>query len=40
MKIEDLKEKTKQFVHRCVGLAVALPSSPLGKHIHWSNKNE
>jgi len=35
MKNENLKERTKEFAHRCVKLAVALPNAPLGKHIHW-----
>jgi four helix bundle protein len=30
---EELKERTKQFAHRCVKLAVALPKSALGNHI-------
>ncbi len=27
---EELKERTKQFAHRCVKLALALPDTPLG----------
>jgi four helix bundle protein len=30
---EELKQRTKQFAHRCVKLALALPNSPLGNHI-------
>ena len=30
---EELTERTKLFAHRCVKLAMALPESPLGKHI-------
>jgi four helix bundle protein len=30
---EELKERTKQFAHRCVKLALALPTGPLGDHI-------
>jgi len=33
MKSEDLKERTKQFAHRCVKLAMALPDTYLGNHI-------
>lgn len=29
----DLKRRTKEFAHRCVKLAIALPDTPLGKHI-------
>ncbi len=29
----ELKQRTKEFGHRCVKLAVALPSSDLGAHI-------
>jgi four helix bundle protein len=28
-----LKKRTKEFAHRCVKLVVALPKTPLGKHI-------
>jgi four helix bundle protein len=35
MKNENLKARTKEFAHRCVKLAVALPNTALGKHIHW-----
>ena len=30
---EELKKRTKEFAHRCVKLAVALPKSALGNHI-------
>jgi four helix bundle protein len=30
---EELKRRTKEFAHRCVKLALALPNSPLGNHI-------
>jgi four helix bundle protein len=30
---KELKKKTKDFAHRCVKLALALPSTQLGKHI-------
>jgi len=30
---EALKNRTKQFAHRCVKLAVALPQTYLGRHI-------
>jgi four helix bundle protein len=30
---EELKERTKDFSHRCVKLALALPQGPLGDHI-------
>ncbi len=33
MKTEELKDRTKQFAHRCVKLALALPKTQLGKHI-------
>lgn len=33
MKNENLKEQTKEFAHRCVKLALALPDTPLGRHI-------
>ncbi len=29
----DLKKRTKQFAHRCVKLAFALPENKLGRHI-------
>lgn len=33
MNSEDLKERTKQFGHRCVKLAMALPATALGNAI-------
>jgi four helix bundle protein len=30
---DELKARTKDFAHRCVKLAVALPDAPLGRHI-------
>ena len=30
---EELKVRTKEFAHRCVKLAMALPNTPLGNHI-------
>ena len=33
MNREELTKRTKQFAHRCVKLAMALPETPLGKHI-------
>jgi four helix bundle protein len=33
MKGDELKRRTKEFAHRCVKLAVALPSTQLGNHI-------
>jgi len=33
MKPDELKKRTKEFAHRCVKLAVALPDSVLGRHI-------
>ncbi len=30
---EELKERTKEFAHRCVKLALALPRTVLGNHI-------
>ncbi len=33
MKNENLKKRTKEFAHRCVKLALALPNTPLGRHI-------
>ncbi len=33
MNNEGLKERTKDFAHRCVKLALALPKSTLGNHI-------
>lgn len=33
MNQEELKKRTKDFAHRCVKLALALPRTPLGDHI-------
>ena len=33
MDTEELKNRTKEFAHRCVKLALALPKSVLGDHI-------
>ena len=33
MNEEDLKNRTKEFAHRCVKLSIALPKSDLGNHI-------
>ena len=33
MKSEELLKRTKEFAHRCVKLATALPETTLGKHI-------
>ena len=33
MKNEELKNRTKNFAHRCVKLALELPDKQLGKHI-------
>ena len=33
MKSEELKKRTKEFAHRCVQLAVALPNTQLGNHL-------
>ena len=33
MKSEELIKRTKEFAHRCVKLAMALPETALGKHI-------
>jgi four helix bundle protein len=33
MKSEDLKRRTKEFAHRCVKLAMALPNTQLGNHL-------
>ena len=31
----DLKERTKEFAHRCIKLSFALPDTSLGKHIQF-----
>ena len=33
MKSEELKRRTKEFAHRCVKLAMALPNTQLGNHL-------
>ena len=33
MQGDELKRRTKEFAHRCVKLAMALPKTPLGNHI-------
>ncbi len=33
MNKDELKKRTKDFAHRCVKLAIALPKTQLGKHI-------
>ncbi len=33
MNREGLTRRTKDFAHRCVKLALALPETPLGKHV-------
>lgn len=33
MDSKELKNRAKEFAHRCVKLALALPKTPLGKHI-------
>lgn len=33
MDTEELKKRTKEFAHRCVKLALALPKGTLGEHI-------
>ena len=30
----ELKNRSKEFAHRCVKLALGLPNSDLGRHIH------
>ena len=30
---KELKDRTKEFAHRCVKLALSLPKTQLGKHI-------
>ncbi len=30
---EELKRRTKEYAHRCVKLAMALPKGPLGDHV-------
>lgn len=33
MGYEELKQRTKEFAHRCVKLAISLPRTKLGRHI-------
>ena len=33
MNSEELKKRTKEFAHRCVKLAMALPNTQLGNHL-------
>lgn len=33
MDAEELKRRTKEFAHRCVKLALALPDTAAGKHV-------
>jgi len=33
MNSKELKNRSKTFAHRCVKLAIALPNTPVGKHI-------
>jgi four helix bundle protein len=33
MDSEELKKRTKEFAHRCVKLAMALPNTQLGEHL-------
>ena len=33
MDSSELKNRTKDFAHRCVKLALALPDTPIGRHI-------
>ena len=33
MDADDLKDRTKDFAHRCVKLTLSLPNTPLGNHI-------
>jgi len=33
MNTDELKERTKEFAHRCVKLALSLPRTQLGNHI-------
>jgi four helix bundle protein len=33
MNRDELKRRTKDFAHRCVKLAMALPNAPLGRHV-------
>ena len=33
MDAEELRKRTKEFAHRCVKLALALPDNALGRHV-------
>jgi four helix bundle protein len=33
MDSEELKKRTRDFAHRCVKLAMALPDTPIGRHV-------
>ncbi len=33
MNSDELKKRTNDFAHRCVKLAMALPDTPLGRHV-------
>jgi four helix bundle protein len=33
MDSSELKDRTKEFAHRCIKLALALPDTPIGRHI-------
>ena len=33
MDAQELRKRTKRFAHRCVKFALALPDTPIGKHI-------
>jgi four helix bundle protein len=32
MESEQLRKRTKEFAHRCIKVAMALPDTPLGRH--------
>ena len=33
MDSEELRKRTKEFAHRCIKVAMALPDTPLGRHV-------
>jgi len=33
MESEELRKRTKEFAHRCIKAAMALPDTPLGRHV-------
>jgi four helix bundle protein len=33
MEGEQLRKRTKEFAHRCIKVALALPDTPLGRHV-------